>query len=132
MENDRFCACFAGFSLDCYVKPLKWVTNAEVDALWTGLSGFKRLYVAACWFLFLAGSRWLAVRLDGICALFIGTVAFGSVFTASFLDVDAGQVGLTLSYSIIMMGMFQWGVRQSTEVENLVRALVVTCCFGFP
>uniref|UniRef100_A0A670I632 Multidrug resistance-associated protein 4 n=1 Tax=Podarcis muralis TaxID=64176 RepID=A0A670I632_PODMU len=34
--------------------------------------------------------------------------------------LDAGQVGLALSYSITLMGTFQWGVRQSAEVENLM------------
>ena len=36
------------------------------------------------------------------------------------LDLGAGDVGLALSYAITLMGMFQWGVRQSAEVENLV------------
>ncbi|OXB56573.1 hypothetical protein ASZ78_003494 [Callipepla squamata] len=34
--------------------------------------------------------------------------------------MNAGQVGLALSYAITLMGTFQWGVRQSAEVENLV------------
>lgn len=34
--------------------------------------------------------------------------------------LNAGQVGLALSYAITLMGTFQWGVRQSAEVENLV------------
>ncbi len=33
----------------------------------------------------------------------------------------AGDVGLALSYAVTLMGMFQWGVRQSAEVENMVR-----------
>ncbi len=37
------------------------------------------------------------------------------------LELDAGSVGLALSYSVTLMGMFQWGVRQSAEVENMVR-----------
>lgn len=35
-------------------------------------------------------------------------------------ELDAGAVGLALSYAITLMGMFQWGVRQSAEVENMV------------
>lgn len=34
--------------------------------------------------------------------------------------LDAGQVGLALSYALTLMGMFQWSVRQSAEVENMV------------
>ncbi|KAG8452202.1 hypothetical protein GDO86_004119 [Hymenochirus boettgeri] len=70
------------------------------------------------WFLFLTTSRWLAVRLDAMCALFVAAIAFGSLILAESLD--AGQVGLALSYAITIMGTFQWGVRQSAEVENLM------------
>lgn len=35
--------------------------------------------------------------------------------------LQAGAVGLALSYAVTLMGMFQWGVRQSAEVENMVR-----------
>ncbi|XP_007666157.2 multidrug resistance-associated protein 4 isoform X2 [Ornithorhynchus anatinus] len=70
------------------------------------------------WFLFLTTSRWFAVRLDAICTIFVIVVAFGSLILAKTLD--AGQVGLALSYAITLMGMFQWGVRQSAEVENMM------------
>ncbi|XP_068840811.1 ATP-binding cassette sub-family C member 4 isoform X2 [Capricornis sumatraensis] len=70
------------------------------------------------WFLFLTTSRWFAVRLDAICAVFVIVVAFGSLILAKTLD--AGQVGLALSYALTLMGMFQWCVRQSAEVENMM------------
>ncbi|XP_067890479.1 multidrug resistance-associated protein 4 isoform X2 [Heterodontus francisci] len=73
------------------------------------------------WFLFLSTSRWLAVRLDALCAVFVSTVAFGSILIAN--QLNAGQVGLALSYAITLMGMFQWGVRQSAEVENLMTSV---------
>ncbi|KAF6083621.1 ATP binding cassette subfamily C member 4 [Phyllostomus discolor] len=70
------------------------------------------------WFLFLTTSRWFAVRLDAICAIFVTVVAFGSLILSKTLD--AGQVGLALSYALSLMGMFQWCVRQSAEVENMM------------
>nr|XP_006639066.1 PREDICTED: multidrug resistance-associated protein 4 [Lepisosteus oculatus] len=73
------------------------------------------------WFLFLTTSRWFAVRLDGICAVFVTIVAFGSLFLRN--DLEAGDVGLALSYAVTLMGMFQWGVRQSAEVENLMTSV---------
>lgn len=39
----------------------------------------------------------------------------------ALLELDAGSVGLVLTYAVTLMGMFQWGVRQSAEVENMVR-----------
>ncbi|XP_027446287.1 multidrug resistance-associated protein 4 isoform X3 [Zalophus californianus] len=68
------------------------------------------------WFLFLTTSRWFAVRLDAICAILVIVVAFGSLILAT----NAGQVGLALSYALTLMGMFQWCVRQSAEVENMM------------
>ncbi|KAK7478989.1 hypothetical protein BaRGS_00029750 [Batillaria attramentaria] len=44
------------------------------------------------------------------------TVSFCCVFAADSLD--AGLVGLSITYSMTLMGLFQWGVRQSAEVEN--------------
>ncbi|KAK3605631.1 hypothetical protein CHS0354_027297 [Potamilus streckersoni] len=68
------------------------------------------------WFLFLTSSRWLAIRLDWLCALFVTAVSFSCVLAAESLN--AGLVGLSMTYAMTLMGMFQWGVRQSAEVEN--------------
>uniref|UniRef100_A0A4W4ELJ6 ATP-binding cassette, sub-family C (CFTR/MRP), member 4 n=1 Tax=Electrophorus electricus TaxID=8005 RepID=A0A4W4ELJ6_ELEEL len=70
------------------------------------------------WFLFLTTSRWLAVRLDGMCSVFVTIMSFGCL-----LMRNAGAVGLALSYAIALMGTFQWGVRQSAEVENLMTSV---------
>ena len=42
------------------------------------------------------------------------------------LGLNGGLVGLIMTYAISLMGLFQWGVRQSAEVENLVRRSTVT------
>ncbi|KAK3096011.1 hypothetical protein FSP39_021917 [Pinctada imbricata] len=68
------------------------------------------------WFLFLTTSRWLAVRLDWMCALFVTAVSFCCVLVSDSLN--AGLVGLSMTYALTLMGMFQWAVRQSAEVEN--------------
>ncbi|KAL3847448.1 hypothetical protein ACJMK2_018354 [Sinanodonta woodiana] len=68
------------------------------------------------WFLFLTSSRWLAIRLDWLCALFVTAVSVSCVLAAESLN--AGLVGLSMTYAMTLMGMFQWGVRQSAEVEN--------------
>ncbi|XP_030637683.1 ATP-binding cassette sub-family C member 4 [Chanos chanos] len=73
------------------------------------------------WFLFLTTSRWFAVRLDGICSIFVTITAFGCLLLRNSLE--AGDVGLALSYAVTLMGMFQWGVRQSAEVENMMTSV---------
>ncbi|CAN0562585.1 unnamed protein product [Rangifer tarandus platyrhynchus] len=70
------------------------------------------------WFLLLTTSRWLAVYLDVICAIFVTVVAFGALILVETLDL--GQVGLVLSLTVTLTGMFQWCVRQSAEVENMM------------
>ncbi|XP_026524765.1 multidrug resistance-associated protein 4 [Notechis scutatus] len=103
--------------------------SSSLQGLWTirafqAQQRFQELFDAhqdlhsEAWFLFLTTSRWLAVRLDAICAIFVIVMAFGSLLLAQALD--AGKVGLALSYAITLTGMFQWGVRQSAEVENLM------------
>uniref|UniRef100_A0A674ESQ6 Cystic fibrosis transmembrane conductance regulator n=1 Tax=Salmo trutta TaxID=8032 RepID=A0A674ESQ6_SALTR len=72
------------------------------------------------WFLFLVTSRWFAVRLDGMCAVFVTITAFALGLTSVLF---AGSVGLALSYAVTLMGMFQWGVRQSAEVENMMTSV---------
>ncbi|KAM9851263.1 ATP-binding cassette sub-family C member 4-like [Aulostomus maculatus] len=73
------------------------------------------------WFLFLSTSRWLAVRLDGICSIFVTITAFGCLY---FRDgLEPGAVGLALTYAVTLTGMFQWGVRQSAEIENMMTSV---------
>ncbi|XP_038572949.1 multidrug resistance-associated protein 4 [Micropterus salmoides] len=76
---------------------------------------------SAAWFLFLTTSRWFAVRLDGICSIFVAVTTFGCLLLRD--QLDAGSVGLALTYSVTLMGMFQWGVRQSAEVENMMTSV---------
>ena len=44
-------------------------------------------------------------------------------FIFNFVDLDPGLVGLSLVYVINLTGMFQYCVRISAEVENLVRII---------
>ncbi|XP_015329371.2 ATP-binding cassette sub-family C member 4-like isoform X2 [Bos taurus] len=72
------------------------------------------------WFLLLMTSRWLAVYLDVICAIFVTVVAFGALALAETLN--PGKIGLVLSLALTLtlMGMFQCCVRQSIEAENMM------------
>lgn len=40
--------------------------------------------------------------------------------------LEAGEVGLVLTYAVTLIGNFQWTVRQSAEVENMVRSRLST------
>lgn len=43
-------------------------------------------------------------------------------------ELEPGSVGLALSYAMTLTGMFQWGVRQSAEIENMVRLYTQAKC----
>uniref|UniRef100_A0A3P9HUZ4 Multidrug resistance-associated protein 4 n=1 Tax=Oryzias latipes TaxID=8090 RepID=A0A3P9HUZ4_ORYLA len=73
------------------------------------------------WFLFLTTSRWFAVRLDVICSVFVTITAFGCLYLKEGLE--PGAVGLALTYAVTLTGMFQWGVRQSAEIENMMTSV---------
>jgi ATP-binding cassette subfamily C (CFTR/MRP) protein 4 len=64
---------------------------------------------------FMVLNRWLGFRLDIMSALFICATAFFAVLIRD--SVSPALVGLSLSYSIQLMGIFQYSVRMSTELE---------------
>ncbi|XP_052827296.1 ATP-binding cassette sub-family C member 4 isoform X1 [Octopus bimaculoides] len=86
----------------------------------TDFDDFQDIHTEA-WFLFIATTRWLSVRLDLLCSLFIFAVIFASIPLSGRLD--AGTVGLSVSYSFVLTGMFQWFIRQTVDVENNIVAV---------
>ncbi|XP_041822005.1 ATP-binding cassette sub-family C member 4-like isoform X1 [Chelmon rostratus] len=73
------------------------------------------------WFLFLMTSRWFALRIDSICSLFITFATFGCILLRDGLE--AGEVGLVLTYAVTLVGNFQWTMRQSAEMENMMTSV---------
>lgn len=71
---------------------------------------------SSAWYLFIASSRAFGFWLDLVCVVYIGVV------TMSFLVLGqiehGGNVGLAITQAMGLTGMFQWGMRQSTELEN--------------
>ena len=70
---------------------------------------------SSAWFSFIATSRAFGYYLDVICLVYITCVVISFFF---FSGIDASEVGLAITQSIGLTGMFQWGMRQSTELEN--------------
>ena len=70
------------------------------------------------WYLYLVSTRWFGMRIDFVSGIFLATVAFSSIPLAASLN--AGLVGLGLTYTVSLAGMFQYCVRLSAEVENVV------------
>lgn len=71
---------------------------------------------SSAWYLFIVTGRAFGFWLDFVCVIYIALVSF------SFLVIPGnktgGDVGLAITQSLGLTGMFQWGMRQSAELEN--------------
>lgn len=50
-----------------------------------------------------------------------GFVLSQFVLFVLYVEMEAGMVGLCVTYALLLTGMFQWCVRQSGEVGNQVK-----------
>ena len=68
------------------------------------------------YFLFMTASRWFGIVLDELCLVY--TIAVMASLMANLSEKTGSLVGLTLSQAMLLTGNFQWGIRQSAEVET--------------
>ncbi|XP_034944749.1 multidrug resistance-associated protein 4-like [Chelonus insularis] len=69
------------------------------------------------WYLFIATGAAFGFILDLIACAFISCVCYSFILIGSD-NVFGASVGLAISQSLILTGMVQYGVRQSTEVQS--------------
>ncbi|KAJ8974858.1 hypothetical protein NQ317_001956 [Molorchus minor] len=74
------------------------------------------LVAHSAWFSFISTSRAFGYWLDVICIVYIALVTFSFLLIGN--GEAGGNVGLAITQAIGLTGMFQWGMRQSTELEN--------------
>ena len=67
--------------------------------------------------------RWLAFRLDLANTAYIMILALMVPILYKFSSMSASDIGLSLTTCVQLLGMLQWGVRQSTETENLMTSV---------
>ncbi|CAG2107276.1 unnamed protein product [Medioppia subpectinata] len=70
------------------------------------------------WFMFLSAIRWFGIALDVLCWLYVGSVTGYMTAQSDNPSMTASAVGLTVSTALSLSGVFQWGVRQSAELES--------------
>ena len=70
----------------------------------------------AAWFLFISAARWFGIVLDWLCVIYLACVTLALSITHE--TKSPSEIGLAISYAITLSGMFQWGVRQSAELES--------------
>lgn len=71
---------------------------------------------SSAWYLFISTSRSFGYWLDVICFIYIAIVTMSFLFME--MDASGGNVGLAITQALGLTGMFQWGMRQSAEMEN--------------
>mmetsp|Transcript_3038 Transcript_3038/g.8791 ORF Transcript_3038/g.8791 Transcript_3038/m.8791 type:complete len:1373 (-) Transcript_3038:1207-5325(-) len=95
--------------------------NGATDYFRTKFENAHNAHTRA-FFSFIASSRWVGFRMDAIMTLFISCATFLAVIfnTQGLLSVDPAILGLALTMLLQLSGLFQWAVRQSAEVVNLM------------
>ncbi|GBM52169.1 Multidrug resistance-associated protein 1 [Araneus ventricosus] len=74
-----------------------------------------------CYFPSIVSNRWLAIRLD-FCGNFI--IFFAALFAVLQKDsLDAGKVGLSVTYALMVTSTINWLVRMSSELETNIVAV---------
>ncbi len=63
--------------------------------------------------------------MDAIMFVFLTVASFAAVIVheQAWFDIDPGILGLAISMLIQLSGLFQWCIRQSAEVVNLMVAV---------
>ncbi|XP_062563883.1 ATP-binding cassette sub-family C member 4-like [Armigeres subalbatus] len=70
----------------------------------------------SAWFIFITTTRAFALWLDFVCVIYIAVVTLS--FLVAGKNTLGGSVGLAITQTISLIGMCQWGMRQSAELEN--------------
>ncbi|GFT55310.1 hypothetical protein NPIL_228742 [Nephila pilipes] len=71
----------------------------------------------ATWFMFISVTRWFGIVLDWLCVIYISCVTITMVALSEDPSY-ASKAGLAIASALQLSGSFQWGVRQSAEVES--------------
>ncbi|XP_051158203.1 ATP-binding cassette sub-family C member 4-like [Leptopilina boulardi] len=78
---------------------------------------FQDLHTSS-WFMFIVTSSAFGYSLDVFTFIFVTVVTFTSLISSDSSTENGGKVGLAITQVMSMMGMIQWGMRQSAEVTN--------------
>ncbi|XP_056642945.1 probable multidrug resistance-associated protein lethal(2)03659 [Diorhabda sublineata] len=85
------------------------------EILKTEFDRYQNLHSAA-FFMYLGANRTFGFWLDFICVIYIALVIVALLFVKS--EQFGGNMGLALTQAMGLTGMFQWGMRQWSELEN--------------
>ncbi|CAF3332630.1 unnamed protein product [Rotaria socialis] len=85
-------------------------------------------------YLFLTTSRWAVIRFDWVTVFFVAIVTLLGIGLRVFgRQFSSADIALTLSYSLSLMGLLQWTIRQSVDIETKmtsVERILEYCSLG--
>ncbi|GAB0093529.1 probable multidrug resistance-associated protein lethal(2)03659 [Sergentomyia squamirostris] len=71
---------------------------------------------SSVWYMYISATRSFAMWLDIICVIYIAIVTYSFLLLDN--DTLGGNVGLAIMQVNSLIGMCQWGMRQTAELEN--------------
>ncbi|XP_066910570.1 ATP-binding cassette sub-family C member 4-like [Clytia hemisphaerica] len=80
-------------------------------------------YQTEGWLMYLYSMKWFGQRLNFVVTLFSICAIFAPIVLARYIELDEGLVGVSLTYVLLLSGMFQWCVQQSAQVDNLMTSV---------
>jgi ATP-binding cassette subfamily C (CFTR/MRP) protein 4 len=75
------------------------------------------------YYMYIHIQKWFQLRLDLIASIYSALCVVTSILAKEKLALTAGQIGLLLTYCLNLTSIFQWCIRQSCEVENLMTSV---------
>jgi ABC-type multidrug transport system fused ATPase/permease subunit len=72
------------------------------------------------YFAFQSCSRWLGFRLDAMVVVLLFISTFGAVYCKNISAIEPSLLAVGIMYVIQCSGLFQWCVRLSAELENMM------------
>lgn len=73
---------------------------------------------SVAWLAFFTSGQWLGITLDMICMVFISFVIIVLTTTIETSLLNGSKLGLAISSALVIVGPFQWGIRQLVELES--------------
>ncbi|KRT79574.1 ABC transporter ATP-binding protein, partial [Oryctes borbonicus] len=91
-------------------------TRSE-EVLKNDFDNHQNIHTSA-WYLTISCMAGVGLWLDILCVLFLVCIVFGFIIMGEYSEVNDSNVGLAVSQAMILTGMLQFGVRQSTDMVN--------------
>ncbi|KAL5284718.1 ABCC4.2 family protein [Megaselia abdita] len=105
---------------------LSTVRSCEAENILEQDFHFYQNVNTSAWYMYLSTTRFLAFWVDVVCFLFVAAVVF-SFFILDGNDYTSGDVGIAVGYCLTLLGMCQWGLQQTAEIENEMTSVERVC-----